>query len=98
MCIGSSIRVLEGESPSTRSVPLVLTPFQNFLLFQSTDVTKWRAALSDSRSAYGSLREHFLRFIENPDELGSALDPLDDDQHVGDRIQGHVHVFIRLKL
>lgn len=55
---------------------------QNFLLFQSIDVTRWSAAIADSRSAYTSLREHFLRYIENPDELGSALDPLDDDQHV----------------
>ncbi|KAM3070260.1 hypothetical protein ACMFMG_010096 [Clarireedia jacksonii] len=35
----------------------------------------------DSRSAYTSLREHFLRFIDHPDELGSTLDPLDDDEH-----------------
>lgn len=56
---------------------------QAFLLFQSTEVTGWSRALVDSRSAYTSLREHFLRYIENPDELGSALDPLDDDQNVG---------------
>ncbi|CZR54460.1 related to TBC1 domain family member 5 [Phialocephala subalpina] len=54
---------------------------QAFLLFQSTEVTGWSRALIDSRSAYTSLREHFLRYIENPDELGSALDPLDDDQN-----------------
>ena len=45
-------------------------------------MTGWSRVLIDSRSAYSSLREHLLRFIENPDELGSALDPLDDDQHV----------------
>lgn len=56
---------------------------QTFLLFQSTEVTGWSRPLIDSRSAYTSLREHLLRYIENPDELGSALDPLDDDQHVG---------------
>ncbi|RDW83406.1 RabGAP [Coleophoma crateriformis] len=26
-------------------------------------------------------REHILRFIEHPDEIGSALDPLDDDKN-----------------
>ncbi|TVY21921.1 TBC1 domain family member 5 [Lachnellula arida] len=52
-----------------------------FLLFQSTEVTGWSRVLVDSRSAYTSLREHLLRFIENPNEVGSALDPLDDDKN-----------------
>ncbi|PBP26592.1 RabGAP/TBC [Diplocarpon rosae] len=52
-----------------------------FLLFQTTETTGWSRALVDSRGAYASLREHFLRYIENPDELGSALDPLDDDRN-----------------
>ncbi|KAH8658650.1 rab-GTPase-TBC domain-containing protein [Tricladium varicosporioides] len=55
--------------------------WKTFLLFQTTDVTTWSQALADSRSAYSSLREHLLRYIENPDEVGSALDPLDDDQN-----------------
>ncbi|RDL40603.1 Ypt of gyp1p [Venustampulla echinocandica] len=53
---------------------------QTFLLFQDTEVTGWSRALANSRSAYSSLREHLLRFIENPDEVGSAQDPLDDDE------------------
>ncbi|PBP28711.1 RabGAP/TBC, partial [Diplocarpon rosae] len=52
-----------------------------FLLFQTTETTGWSRALVDSRGAYASLREHFLRYIENPDEVGSALDPLDDDRN-----------------
>jgi TBC1 domain family protein 5 len=52
------------------------------LLFQATEITGWSRALADSRSAYTSLREHLLRYIENPQELGSALDPLDNDQNV----------------
>ncbi|KAH6682054.1 rab-GTPase-TBC domain-containing protein [Halenospora varia] len=55
--------------------------WKTFLLFQTADVTAWSRALEDSRSAYSSLREHLLRYIENPDEVGSALDPLDDDQN-----------------
>ncbi|KAG9247311.1 rab-GTPase-TBC domain-containing protein [Calycina marina] len=54
--------------------------WKTFLLFQTTEVTGWSRILIDSRSAYTSLREHLLRFIENPDEIGSSLDPLDDDQ------------------
>ena len=38
--------------------------------------------MADSRSAYTSLREHFLRYIEKPEELASALDPLDNDRDV----------------
>jgi hypothetical protein len=56
--------------------------WQIFLLFEGTETTGWSRALVDSRSAYTSLREHLLRFIENPDEIGSALDPLDDDKSV----------------
>ena len=56
------------------------------MLFQSTEVTGWSRTLVDSRSAYTSLREHLLRYIENPDEVGSALDPLDDDQYVSNRV------------
>lgn len=55
---------------------------QVFLLFQTTDTTTWSHALVDSRSAYSSLREHLLRYMENSDELDSALNPLDDDRHV----------------
>ncbi|KAH8815824.1 rab-GTPase-TBC domain-containing protein [Xylogone sp. PMI_703] len=52
-----------------------------FLLFQNTDITGWSRSLSDSRSAYTSLRQHLLRYIDNPDELGSDFDPLSDDQN-----------------
>jgi hypothetical protein len=55
---------------------------QTFLLFQNNDIIEWSRALADSRSAYTSLREHLLRYIDNPNEIGSALDPLDDDKNV----------------
>ncbi|PQE16062.1 WD repeat domain-containing protein [Rutstroemia sp. NJR-2017a WRK4] len=67
---------LEGEgNPCTNGLR------STFLLFQNTEITSWPRSLEDSRSAYSSLREHFLRFIDHPDELGSSLDPLDDDEH-----------------
>ncbi|KAL2074375.1 hypothetical protein VTL71DRAFT_8153 [Oculimacula yallundae] len=74
-----SVKVDGDESPCISGLRSVC--WKIFLLFQSTDITSWSRALDDSRSAYTSLREHFLRYIQNPDELGSALDPLDDDQH-----------------
>jgi TBC1 domain family protein 5 len=81
MPLWSSFSVLEGEHWLVLYTNLI-NVCQIFLLFQSTEVTGWSRSLDDSRSAYTSLREHLLRYIENPDELGSALDPLDDDQHV----------------
>ncbi|EKD19140.1 WD repeat domain-containing protein [Drepanopeziza brunnea f. sp. 'multigermtubi' MB_m1] len=74
-CLKKSVRVDSEDSPCVSGLR------STFLLFQSTEITTWSRALVDSRGAYTSLREHFLRFIENPDEIGSALDPLDDDQH-----------------
>ncbi|KAI9050154.1 hypothetical protein LZ554_006295 [Drepanopeziza brunnea f. sp. 'monogermtubi'] len=78
-CLKKSVRVDSEDSPCISGLRSVC--WKTFLLFQSTEITTWSRALVDSRGAYTSLREHFLRFIENPDEIGSALDPLDDDQH-----------------
>jgi TBC1 domain family protein 5 len=55
---------------------------QIFLLFQNLDHKSWPASLSNSRSAYDSLRTHYLRAIEHPDEVGSAVDPLSTDEEV----------------
>ncbi|PMD24168.1 RabGAP/TBC [Hyaloscypha hepaticicola] len=74
-----SVRLDGDESPGRAGLRSVC--WKIFLLFQRTEVTGWSRTLVDSRSAYTSLREHLLRYIENPDEVGSALDPLDDDQH-----------------
>ena len=54
---------------------------QAFLVFKSLEKSTWAKTLSDSRSAYISLREHFLKYIENPDDL-SAEDPLTDTETV----------------
>lgn len=55
--------------------------YQAFLLFENLDKSTWTKTLSDSRTAYTSLREHFLRDIEHPDDV-SAIDPLTDDESV----------------
>lgn len=46
-------------------------------------MSTWGKTLSDSRSAYASLREHFLKNIENPDDL-SADDPLTGTETVSE--------------
>ncbi|MCJ1307338.1 hypothetical protein MMC25_000984 [Agyrium rufum] len=50
---------------------------QAFLLFENLDQSTWLKTLEDSRSAYSSLREHFLRYIESTDDM----DPLADDEN-----------------
>lgn len=55
---------------------------QAFLLCDGLDRSAWLARISDSRSAYSSLREHFLKYIEHPDDLQSAIDPLAEDEEV----------------
>lgn len=36
----------------------------------------------DTRSAYESLKNHFLKYIEHPDEIQSTIDPLAEDEAV----------------
>ncbi|KHJ36276.1 putative tbc domain-containing protein [Erysiphe necator] len=50
-----------------------------FLLFKETDISRWPKVLDETRKAYKTRRKYHLRYIENPDELKEALDPLDDD-------------------
>ena len=42
----------------------------------------WFAQVSASRDAYTSLRDHFLMYIERPDDLPSTADPLAEDEEV----------------
>ncbi|KAJ5959847.1 uncharacterized protein N7479_006997 [Penicillium vulpinum] len=51
-----------------------------FLLFDGLDKTEWAAKLDESRDAYRALRDHFLKYIEHPDDLESTVDPLADDE------------------
>ena len=56
-----------------------------FLLFDSFDSTSWIKTLQSSRSAYNSLRAHFLRLLDSPGDLATASDPLSEDSHVSPR-------------
>ncbi|KAJ5435931.1 hypothetical protein N7445_006816 [Penicillium cf. griseofulvum] len=51
-----------------------------FLLFDGLDKTEWISKLDESREAYRALRDHFLKYIEHPDDLESTVDPLADDE------------------
>lgn len=53
-----------------------------FLLNGPLSKASWTKKVKDSRSAYTSLRDHFLKFIDNPDDLHSSADPLADDESV----------------
>ena len=57
-----------------------------FLLFDSLDVSIWQRTLSSSRSAYNSVRSHFLRHLENQDELEAEYDPLAQDSEVSESL------------
>ncbi|KAI9692416.1 MAG: hypothetical protein M1822_006647 [Bathelium mastoideum] len=54
--------------------------WKTFLLFESVDRATWPKRLQNSRAAYTSLRTHFLRSIEHPDELETAIDPLSESE------------------
>ncbi|KIY00085.1 uncharacterized protein Z520_03770 [Fonsecaea multimorphosa CBS 102226] len=54
---------------------------QAFLLYGPLSQGSWSKKLAESRSAYVSLRDHFLRFIEHPNDLHSSADPLADDEN-----------------
>lgn len=53
-----------------------------FLIFETVDSPTWLKTLSSSRSAYNSLKSHFLRHLENPDELAANYDPLSESTDV----------------
>ena len=53
-----------------------------FLLFDTLDVSVWTRTLSSSRLAYNTLRSHFLRYLDNPDEANAGFDPLSEGNDV----------------
>ncbi|KAF1843060.1 RabGAP/TBC [Cucurbitaria berberidis CBS 394.84] len=47
-----------------------------FLVFKTLDRSSWPTHLAHSRKTYESLRTHYLRAIQHPDEFESSVDPL----------------------
>jgi TBC1 domain family protein 5 len=74
--------MLEGLEYPRKLLGLTLTSSQAFLLCDDLDRSAWPQRISDSRSAYSSLRDHFLKYIQHPDDLQSAIDPLAEDEEV----------------
>lgn len=60
----------------------MLTQEQAFLLFENLGNAQWPSKISDARSTYVALKEHFLKYVEHPDDLQSSVDPLADDEQV----------------
>ena len=58
-------------------------PSQAFLLCDDLDRPGWASRLSDTRSAYESLKDYFLKHIKHPNEIQSTIDPLAEDEAVG---------------
>lgn len=69
---------LDGHTSAAASAGLRSACWKAFLLFESVETATWPKTLSSSRSAYNSLRMHFLQCVENRDDL----DPLSEDAEV----------------
>ncbi|KIW79125.1 hypothetical protein Z517_08965 [Fonsecaea pedrosoi CBS 271.37] len=81
--IGVDLRqaVRDGEGFDPCEDGLRSVSWKSFLLYGPLSQGSWSKKLAESRSAYVSLRDHFLRFIEHPDDLHSSADPLADDEN-----------------
>ncbi|RVX69998.1 hypothetical protein B0A52_06169 [Exophiala mesophila] len=74
-----SVRDGEGFDPCEDGLRSVC--WKAFLLYGPLSQGSWPKKLIESRSAYTSLRDHFLRFIDHPNDLHSSADPLADDDN-----------------
>ncbi|KKY21005.1 putative tbc domain [Phaeomoniella chlamydospora] len=81
--IGLDLReaVRETEAPNPCEEGLRSICWKAFLLYGPPSQSSWPKKLAESRNAYTSLRAHFLRYIEHPDDLQSNVDPLADDHN-----------------
>ncbi|KAK1063826.1 hypothetical protein LTR74_009156 [Friedmanniomyces endolithicus] len=71
-----AVRLDGGHTSPAASSGLRSACWKTFLLFDSVDTLTWPRTLASSRSAYNSLRMHFLSQLDNQDELS---DPMDDE-------------------
>ena len=60
--------------------------WKSFLLNGPLSKASWTRKLKDNRAGYSSLRSHFLKYIDNPNDLHSSTDPLADDDTVSTSI------------
>ena len=71
---------------------------QVFLLLGDFDRARWQKLLADSRSAYDSLKELFLRSINHPEAVDSTMDPLTDDDDVRTVVVSCLETYVDLGL
>ncbi|KAL8854814.1 MAG: hypothetical protein Q9221_000320, partial [Calogaya cf. arnoldii] len=71
----TAVKDTNGNSPSVKGLRSIC--WKAFILFENLDKSTWTKTLTDSRSAYGTLRDHFLKDIEHPDNI--SADPLTAD-------------------
>jgi len=74
-----AVRLDGGHTSPAASSGLRSACWKTFLLFDSVDTLTWPRTLASPRSAYNSLRMHFLSQLDNQDELS---DPMDDEADV----------------
>ena len=72
---------LDDHHRSAPTLGLRSACWKAFLLFDDVDTAAWPRTLSSTRSAYNSLRMHFLRRLENPDEVADPLSEETDVSH-----------------
>jgi len=70
---------LDGRTP-VATAGLRSACWKAFLLFDSVDTDEWPLVLLSSRSAYNSLRLHFLRYLE--DQEDGEADHLNEEVEV----------------
>ncbi|EMD00564.1 hypothetical protein BAUCODRAFT_173922 [Baudoinia panamericana UAMH 10762] len=74
-----AVRIDGGHFSPAAAAGLRSVCWKAFLLFDSVDAVTWPKTLASARSAYDSLRMHFLRHLENPDDMEGGQDPLSAD-------------------
>ena len=79
--LGEAVR-LDGHTSAVASAGLRSACWKAFILLESVDTAEWPKTLASTRSAYNSLRMHFLRHLEDPDELEGDYDPLNEETDV----------------
>ncbi len=66
---------------------------KSFLLFGDAKLEKWWSITRDTRVAYSALKDHFLKYVNQPELLQNAVDPLNDDENVGRQLLHEVFIW-----
>lgn len=75
---------LDGRTSAAEGAGLRSACWKAFLLFDTVETSTWPKTLASSRSAYNSLRMHFLQYLDDLEERDVGYDPLSEDAEVSD--------------